>query len=332
MALKTINLNAIKSGYVDSSQPNTVITTNSSTEYMITSDRTGRSVRLYFGFSKLPASLKRNVIYGAQFRFYMRNGLSSESVWSCSEDFNPSTLTWYNLPSRADGELWNSVFRDGSYDSHYWADRTSQGYVSTSSAIYGKMAVPIANGMPVYIGGSGDTYQSSEQFRWLAKTVLSGGGAPCLIISYDNTLKVTSKPEFTTRFGNYVKVNEAATIKWRLVKNSDWYCLNETWTQASAKLYYKKTSASSWSTKTISGSMTKITKAMGDAKDGSGESAEAFASLGVSITDADGQLRSAQDSRMGGDTFYITIDAASVKEFNDIVEMAQSARVRQRMR
>lgn len=45
------------------------------------------------------------------------------------------------------------------------------------------------------------------------------------------------------------------------------------------------------------------------------------------------QIMNAQDSRgAGGDTFYITIDAASVKEFNDIVEMAQSARVRQRMR
>ena len=45
------------------------------------------------------------------------------------------------------------------------------------------------------------------------------------------------------------------------------------------------------------------------------------------------QIYSNQDSRqLGGDTFYITIDAASVKEFNDIVEMAQSARVRARMR
>ena len=45
------------------------------------------------------------------------------------------------------------------------------------------------------------------------------------------------------------------------------------------------------------------------------------------------QIYNAQDSRnMGGDTFYITIDAKSVKEFNDIVELAQSARVRQRMR
>ena len=44
------------------------------------------------------------------------------------------------------------------------------------------------------------------------------------------------------------------------------------------------------------------------------------------------QILNAQDSRLGGDTFYITIDAASVKEFNDIVELARSARVRERMR
>lgn len=45
------------------------------------------------------------------------------------------------------------------------------------------------------------------------------------------------------------------------------------------------------------------------------------------------QILSAQESsKLGGDTFYITIDAARVKEFNDIVEIALSARVRSRMR
>lgn len=45
------------------------------------------------------------------------------------------------------------------------------------------------------------------------------------------------------------------------------------------------------------------------------------------------QIYSNQESQqMGGDTFYITIDAKSVKEFNDIVEMAKSARIRSRMR
>ena len=34
---------------------------------------------------------------------------------------------------------------------------------------------------------------------------------------------------------------------------------------------------------------------------------------------------------MGGDTFYVTIDAKNVKEFNDIVEMARAKRRRDRM-
>lgn len=46
------------------------------------------------------------------------------------------------------------------------------------------------------------------------------------------------------------------------------------------------------------------------------------------------RIMNAQETRqaMGGDTFYISIDAQSVREFNDIVEIARSARVRSRMR
>ena len=45
------------------------------------------------------------------------------------------------------------------------------------------------------------------------------------------------------------------------------------------------------------------------------------------------QIYNSQDSRnMGGDSYYITIDAKNVREFNDIVELAKSARVRNRMR
>ena len=49
---------------------------------------------------------------------------------------------------------------------------------------------------------------------------------------------------------------------------------------------------------------------------------------------AGSRIYSAQESRQlaGGDTFYITIDAKNVKEFNDIVELAKSAQVRSRMR
>ena len=54
---------------------------------------------------------------------------------------------------------------------------------------------------------------------------------------------------------------------------------------------------------TIKGAMNKITKAMGDARDGSETAMEKFSELGVSITDADGNLRNSVD------VFYDVVDA-----------------------
>lgn len=52
----------------------------------------------------------------------------------------------------------------------------------------------------------------------------------------------------------------------------------------------------------------------------------------VSLPQGSSIYSNQESQQMGGDTFYITIDAASVKEFNDIVEMAKMARIQSRMR
>ena len=49
------------------------------------------------------------------------------------------------------------------------------------------------------------------------------------------------------------------------------------------------------SVETMTGSMTKLTRNMAEASSGSGQAAEAFAALGVSVTNADGTLRNAND-------------------------------------
>ncbi|MDF2881672.1 MAG: hypothetical protein K0R54_2229 [Clostridiaceae bacterium] len=46
---------------------------------------------------------------------------------------------------------------------------------------------------------------------------------------------------------------------------------------------------------TIAGAQAKLTKAMSGARDGTGAQADAFKTLGISVTDANGQLRNAQD-------------------------------------
>lgn len=54
---------------------------------------------------------------------------------------------------------------------------------------------------------------------------------------------------------------------------------------------------------TIAGSLTKLTRNMSSAKDGTGSAAEAFSTLGVSVTDMNGNLRDNED------VFYDTINA-----------------------
>lgn len=54
---------------------------------------------------------------------------------------------------------------------------------------------------------------------------------------------------------------------------------------------------------TVTGSLTKLTKSMASAKGGTGDSAEAFKTLGVSVVDSNNQLRSSED------VFYDVIDA-----------------------
>ena len=57
------------------------------------------------------------------------------------------------------------------------------------------------------------------------------------------------------------------------------------------------------SVETMTGSMSKLTRAMAEAQAGNGATAEAFKALGVEVTNADGSLRSTED------VFYDAIDA-----------------------
>jgi phage-related protein len=54
---------------------------------------------------------------------------------------------------------------------------------------------------------------------------------------------------------------------------------------------------------TLTGTMTKNIKAMNDARDGTGEAAEVYAQLGISVTEADGSLRDSND------VYWETVDA-----------------------
>lgn len=83
---------------------------------------------------------------------------------------------------------------------------------------------------------------------------------------------------------------------------------------------------------TITGSLTKLTSSMNKARDGEGDAAAVFAELGIAVTDANGQLRSANDvfnealDALGGitnaterDAKAMTLFGKSAKELNPLI-------------
>lgn len=89
---------------------------------------------------------------------------------------------------------------------------------------------------------------------------------------------------------------------------------------------------------TISGSLTKLTKNMASAKDGNKAAAEAFAKLGVSVTDSEGNLRSSNDvfndvidalgqidNEAERDAAAMDIFGKSAKDLNPLIEAGSDA-------
>lgn len=89
---------------------------------------------------------------------------------------------------------------------------------------------------------------------------------------------------------------------------------------------------------TITGSMTKLTKSMSSARDGTGATADAFKQLNISVTDSEGNLRSANDvfdeaiTALGGiendaerDAAAMVIFGKSAKDLNPLIKAGGDA-------
>ena len=97
--------------------------------------------------------------------------------------------------------------------------------------------------------------------------------------------------------------------------------------------YQYMASLTDTSLETITGSLTKLTRNMASAKDGTGAAAETFAALGVSVTDSEGNLRSADavfgdviealrgiDNEAERDAASMNIFGKSAQDLNPLIE------------
>lgn len=260
MANVTRNVTFTKSAYAKEVYPNNVYQTNSGTEYNISSDAPGDPSSwnkiVFGGVNSWPASLKRNRIVSARLRMYIKTGYQTLYMRGC-EDFTPSTVTFRNFPAtRFNGTSRDVTAADLGLSQGVWSDVWLPLSMSSSESVQASLALDLlTHGAVQFYGGM----WSSLGPAWYMKTVLSGGSAPYAEITYSNSEIITSKVEIVKNLSSTIYPNAAQAVSWKLVKNSSNFCVDETWTQSSAKFRWRVQGASSWNDINVSGSNTQTT-------------------------------------------------------------------------
>ena len=268
MANVTRNLSLSKSAYIKKAQPNTVFQTSAGTSYLVSKDDYSNQNALLLGFGTWPSSLKRNRLVSARLRVRLGTGAGYLSPDSISRNFDAATMTWNRRPGISSTDDWGSYQGHGPLEDHVWADVWID---SDSISAEGKSedARDIIQSGGVYLNDI--SYRIGEYTGdidcWYAFTSLGSGGNAYIEVTYSDSEMVTSHviPASTP---SYPKPQSAMTFSWSYVRTGNHHCYNETWTQASAVFKYKKHSASSWTTVSISGSACEYTMPGGTLEEG----------------------------------------------------------------
>lgn len=261
MANVTRDISFTKSAYAKQSSPNTNYATNTSTNYSVSTDDGNSSTYKFLalgGANTWPASLKRKKIIQAAIRVYARVGGSLGLSAQGCVDFTPSSVTYNNQPSSPSGAASGYVDASGlGISVGTWSDIWIPLY-SSGSSYNARYAVSLLKNGGVILSAGYYNSQTGGS-PWYVKTVLANGSTKAYVrITYNDAVNITSKPEFVSAsIGGSPLVDKNVT--WKLVKNSTDYCYDETFTQASAKFFWRVSGSSSWNQISVSGSTMSLT-------------------------------------------------------------------------
>ena len=240
MANATVNLSLTTSGYVDSSRPYTVITTNTSTEYEITEN----SKLMYFGMEKMPNALKHNVLISFSATLACK-GYATIGIDTSKDGFNPSTLTYNNKPaSNGEGYFWVKLNSE-TISNYTVSTNTNKTYLAN---LFKHNTIVVRS--------------SSSSIRIpTIKTVLANGSTrPYFTITYDNATKVTSQIAVTSGpTSGYSNPRTATTFQWDYERVGTDLCADDTFDQSSAVFYWKNSTDESYTSVSVSGNTKGVT-------------------------------------------------------------------------
>lgn len=264
MAQQTVKLYITKFGYASKESPSAVIDISGKTD--VTLERyasSGIYSELFVGFSALPSSLLNKRLYSATATLVvMATHKPPTGAFLCpsAESFNPSTLVWTNRPAQ-EGD--HKLIATDIYGTTGKFNRTFSFYGDTATATdLSALASAFLKNNSAFLYPSvvttGATIGDRRGCR-IYKT-LEDGSAPYLEITYDDSVNVQSKitPTGNCPTSGYVNPRTARSFSWTFEKNDTYSCVGG-FTQASAKLFWKTSTASTWNQVSASGSTQSLT-------------------------------------------------------------------------
>lgn len=257
--MATVQLNAVAYGFVDQEHPDTHYSVTPSNWYEIGSYGVNYKEKcLLLQFESFPSNLKRNELLGIQAVTRLRGieSYSSDylSLRGFDEVFDPETVTWNTKPtSTPDPYMQYSIGK-------YINGNISVGdYTFPTTAEDQRLAKLIANGGSLRARFAGDRNQSGLEIRPL----LSNNANTYVIITYDpNRIAISNIIYKSGPKSGYYNPKTAATFSWEYQKTAatrNLIVADDTFVQASATFYWKKSTDENYTAIQISGTAKNVT-------------------------------------------------------------------------
>lgn len=248
MATAVLQLNALTTNLLDRDRPNAVLPVTEETA-VVNGANSFFYKQALIAFEQFPAALQYNKLEQIQLIFYTppRETFSGQLyTWSCGP-FDPSAVSWNAKPIASDRFYRNfNVFSslDPAYQSFAIGERQDGSFAPNAQAYLRGSGLLLA----AYSGSALDDLSFYTQ---------ASEHAPYLYVIYDDAELVTSQvAQQNCPTGGYVNRGEANTFQWSL-EGKD-YCVGR-FVQAAATLYWKLSTADSYTAVNVSGTTQQVT-------------------------------------------------------------------------
>lgn len=250
MAQTTIRLPLTGIGAVSYYSPNDVIDLSDSNYYEVT-----YSTKFLFPvFQSFPSNLSHNRLYMAKAVFKIQTGSPTYQdvcmLKAIDRPVDLSTLKWNDKPNGLAQLIQTptAITNPGDYVFQPPAgeDAEQSAYAAKKILKYGAGAINqggLGRGAYIYL-----------------KKLNDGVTTPYLEITYDNTEKVKSKIAVQSGpTGGYSDPRNATQFSWVFVKDDTYHCVDDTFEQSAATLYWKESTAENYTAVSATGSTKSVT-------------------------------------------------------------------------